>query len=108
MNNSGLTPLGRAVLLEPFKVERKTKGGIVLPDSVVQRDELAEQKARVVEVGPHAWRGETPWAKVGDLIVFSKWAGHACVGPLDKKQYRVVNDNDIFMRFTESKEESYE
>jgi len=99
-NTSGLKPLGRAVLMQPYGVEEKTQGGLFLPESVRVKDQLAEQRAVVVEIGPNAWPGEPPRCKVGDKILFSKWAGHQCTGPDDGQVYRVVNDNDIFMQIT--------
>lgn len=100
-NTSGLKPVGRAVLLQPYGVEEYTAGGIVLPASVRQKDQLAEQRAVVVEIGAVAWAGEpTPRAKVGDRVMCSKWSGYQTVGPADGEQYRVVNDNDIFMVIT--------
>ena len=99
-NTSGLKPLGRAVLMQPYGVEEKTAGGLYLPETVRVKDQLAEQRAVVIEIGPNAWPGEPARCKVGDKILFSKWAGHQCVGPDDGETYRVVNDNDIFMQIT--------
>ena len=56
-NNSGLRPLGCSVLVKPDPVEAKTKGGLYLPDAVRTADQLAEQRATVIEVGPLACRG---------------------------------------------------
>ena len=101
-NSSGLKPLGRAVLVKPYVVEEKTSGGIILPDQVRSKDQLAEQKAIVIEVGEFAWSTEpVPRAKPGDKILFSKWAGYQATGTADGEVYRVVNDSDIFLRITE-------
>lgn len=100
VNTSGLRPLGRAVLLRPYKVEKMSVGGIIIPESVREKDQLAEQKAIVVEVGPRCWPGDVPWAQVGDHIIFSRWAGYQALGPGDGETYRVVNDEDIFMQIT--------
>ena len=101
-NMSGLQPLGRAVLVKPYVVEEKTSGGIILPNDVRTKDQLAEQKAVVVEIGKFAWSEEPePRAKIGDKILFSKWAGYQAVGVADGEVYRVVNDSDIFMKIIE-------
>jgi len=103
-NNSGVAPLGRAVLVRPYQVEEKTSGGLILPSSVQQKDQLAEQRAVVIDIGPSAWESESePRAAVGDKILFSKWAGYQFVGPFDGQVYRVVNDSDVFMRITQEK-----
>lgn len=103
-NLSGLKPLGRAVLVKPYVVEERTASGIILTNDTVRKDQLAEQRAIVVEIGPTAWAGEPqPRARVGDKILFSKWAGYQAVGTADDEVYRVVNDADIFMAITEEK-----
>lgn len=100
-NESGLRPVGRAVLVQPYMVEGKSAGGIIIPEEARKKDQLAEQKAVVVEIGPCAWSGEpVPRCKIGDRILFSKWAGYSAIGPGDGKEYRVVNDSDIFMVIT--------
>ena len=35
-----------------------------------------------------------PWCKVGDKVIFAKYAGLLYLGK-DGKQYRMVNDKDI-------------
>lgn len=100
-NNSGLKPLGRAVLVRPDIVEERTAGGIYIPEQSREKGQMAEQRATVVEVGEHAWRDEpTPRCKEGDRVLFAKWAGYQANGPADGQLYRVVNDNDIFMQIT--------
>ncbi len=104
-NTSGVSPRGRAVLVKPYKVEKTSSGGIVLPDSTVKTDQMAEQRAVLVEAGPLAWNGEAfPRAVPGERILFSKWAGYSLKGPADGEEYRVVNDNDIFMVITKEQE----
>lgn|SRR5574337_202162 len=100
-NNSGLFPVGRAVLVEPYQPERKA-GLIQLPDEVLGREQMIEQRAIVVAVGPAAWHDEfQPRAKPGDRVLISKFAGHMATGTLDNKQYRFINDRDIFAIITE-------
>lgn len=92
-NESGLKPLGRAVLVKHYD---PPKGLIELPDSVADRYAMLEQRAIVVEVGPAAWPDEPPRAKVGDKVLISKMSGYMCKGPLDGVRYVLVNDRDIF------------
>ena len=102
LNNSGLRPVGRAVLVEPKESAEIKSAIIAIPDTAKDRLMMAEQQALVIEVGPEAWRDERePRAKPGDLVMISKYAGMMTVGPLDRKQYRVVNCNDIFLKFAE-------
>jgi co-chaperonin GroES (HSP10) len=95
-NKSGLRPLGRAVLVQPYGPEKKNSS-IVLPDTVKERTVMVEQRAIVVEAGPSAWEEESePRAKPGDKVLITKYAGHLAEGTLDGKLYRLVNDRDIF------------
>jgi len=98
VNESGLSPCGRAVLVKPYTPERK-EGVIVLPDEVLGRDQMIEARAVIVEIGPSAWCDETiPRACVGDKVLISKFAGFMATGTKDKEQYRFVNDRDIFAK----------
>jgi co-chaperonin GroES (HSP10) len=58
---------------------------------------MVEQRAIVIEVGSVAWHDEpVPRAKPGDKVLVAKFAGHMAVGTKDGKQYRFINDRDIF------------
>lgn len=97
-NSSGLIPVGRAVLVEPYEPE--VRGQLIeIPKSFRDRITMAEQRAIVVAVGPEAWNDErAPRAQPGDHVMISAYAGMMTTGPLDQKSYRVVNANDIFLR----------
>ena len=99
LNESGLRPLGRAVLVSHYEPEQK-ESLIVMPDSVSERNMLVEQRAVVVEVGPACWPDEPPRAQPGDKVLLSKMAGYIATGPADGKKYRLVNDRDIFAAIT--------
>lgn len=104
-NESGLKPVGAAVLVLPYEIEKVSKGGIVLTHATRERDMMAEQRAILVEAGPEAWKGEAqPRALPGQKVLYAKYSGYAAKGTADGKQYRVVNDADIFLRIVEEKE----
>ena len=95
-NKSGIKPFGRAVLIKPYTPERK-ESLIVMPDDVLARDQLVEQRAVVIEVGKYAWHDEPePRASAGQKVLVSKFAGYMVKGTADDEQYRLVNDRDIF------------
>lgn len=96
-NTSGVSPLGRAVLVEYYEPERQG-GLIVVPESVRRAEVLLEQRAVVVECGPACWPDEPPRAKPGDRVMIARLSGYAMTGPGDGKLYRIVNDRDIFAR----------
>jgi len=95
-NTSGLKPLGCTVLIEHYEPER-VGGMIFIPENVQSRVLLVEQRAVVIEVGPECWKDESaPRAVPGDRVLIAKMGGYMAVGPADGKQYRIVNDRDIF------------
>lgn len=95
-NESGVLPVGRAVLVAPYQPERKSSL-IQMPDSILGKEQMIEQRAVVVAVGPSAWCDEPiPRAKPGDKVLISRYAGYMAEGTKDKKQYRFINDRDIF------------
>ena len=69
-------PLGDRVLVKRVEEETKTKGGIIIPDTVKEKP----QEGEILAVGPGA-RDEKTGArveldvKVGDKILFGKWSG---------------------------------
>jgi co-chaperonin GroES (HSP10) len=96
-NTSGVSPLGRAVLVKYYTPERK-ESVIFVPESVRKGEVLIEQRATVVEVGPACWPDEPPRAKVGERVLIAAMSGYALKGPADGQLYRIVNDRDIFAR----------
>lgn len=99
-NTSGLKPLGRAILVMHYEPERKG-AAIYIPEEITGRMQMVEQRAVVIEVGPAAWPDEPPRAKPGDKVLVAKMSGHMAKGTKDGKQYRLVNDRDVFCQITE-------
>ena len=96
INESGLKPLGRCVLVKPEVLDIE-KGLIKVLDSTVNEGHMLQMRVVVVEVGPHAWHDEPePRAKPGDVVMVAKMSG-ALVTGLDDKKYRAINDRDIFI-----------
>ena len=96
MNNSGLHPKGRAILIKPYQPDIE-KGLIALPDAVKVSMQTVDQRAIIVEIGPEAWKEESqPRAAEGEKVLVSAFAGYMAKGTKDQEQYRFVNDRDIF------------
>ena len=66
----GIKPLGNRVALKKLEAEEKTSGGIILTSSAKEAPQVAE----VVAAGPGS-KDEPMELKVGDKVVFSKYAG---------------------------------
>jgi chaperonin GroES len=96
VNTSGFLPLGHRLLVKPDTVEKRTSGGLYLPQEVTGRDEMAQVKGVVVAVGEGCWKDTTSadWAKPGDRIVFGKYSGLQYDGA-DAIKYRILNDLDV-------------
>lgn len=95
-NKSGLHPTGRTVLVLMEEVPEKSTGGVVLHESTVKKDRLAQIHATLVETGPLAWQKE-PQARVelGSRVVIKRYAGEYVTG-IDGIDYRIINDVDIY------------
>ncbi|OLS03475.1 co-chaperone GroES [Tissierella creatinophila] len=63
-----LRPLGDRVVIKKLEAEEKTQSGIVLPSSAKEQPQMAE----VLAVGAEIKNDEI---KVGDKVIFSKYAG---------------------------------
>jgi co-chaperonin GroES (HSP10) len=55
MNTSGFEPLDLRVLVLPDDAEKKTAGGIILPDATGEREKYAMIFGTLVAVGENAW-----------------------------------------------------
>ena len=76
-NPSGITPSFDKIVIEPLVVETKSKGGIVLPDQVVDREQDAARIGTIVAAGDEAKRQlGFDYIGVGDRIVFINYSGH--------------------------------
>ena len=94
INESGLKPLGRAVLVKPYEPERASSL-IVMPDSVEANQLMLEQRVVVVEVGPNCWHNEPqPRAKVGDKVLYGKYSGTEVT--INGEEYLIMRESDIF------------
>ena len=87
-----LVPLADRVVLKQLEAEEKTKGGIILPESGKEKP----QQAEVVAVGPGGvvdGKEIKMEVKVGDQVIYSKYAGTEV--KLEDEEYIIVKQNDI-------------
>lgn len=73
-------PTGWRILIEPIKVEERTRGGIVLPEQAQKAKEHLNYIGKVVAMGPLCYRDPKfgdggPWCKVGDWVAYGQYAG---------------------------------
>lgn len=87
-----LKPLGDRVVIKHLEAEETTKSGIILTGAAKEKP----QEAEVVAVGPGGVvDGEKVemQVKVGDKVIYSKYAGTDVT--IDKEEYVIVRQNDI-------------
>ncbi len=88
-----LKPLGDRVIIKVLEKEEKTTGGIVLPDKAKERPQDGEVKA----VGPGKILDDGTKVqmevKVGDTVVFSKYAGSEI--KINGEEYLILRQDDI-------------
>ena len=80
------------VIVEPVEAETVTKGGIIIPDTAQEKPQMAE----VVAVGPGGLidgKEVTMQVKVGDKVLYSKYAGSEF--KLDGKEVIILRQSDI-------------
>ena len=86
-----LRPLGDRVVIKKVEAEEKTKSGIVLPSSAKEQPQMAEVLAIGVEVENDEKTKEQ--LKVGDKIIFSKYAGTEI--KVENQEVTVLKFSDI-------------
>ena len=91
-------PTGWRLLVLPFKMKEKTKGGILITDDVIERSQVASTCGLVLEVGPDAYRDkerfpEGPWCKKGTWVIFARYAGSRM--KIDGGEVRLLNDDEV-------------
>lgn len=90
-----IVPLGDRILIEPIKKDdQKSKGGIIIPDTV-DKEKPEEGKVIAVGNGRLTDAGEVIpiQVKKGQIVIFSKY------GPdeikIDDKEYYILNESQI-------------
>ncbi|MGY0374426.1 co-chaperone GroES [Clostridium sp. JNZ J1-5] len=87
-----IKPLGDRVVIKRLEAEETTKSGIVLPGSAKEKP----QEAEVVAVGPGGivdGKEVRMELKVGDKVLFSKYAGTEV--KIDGEEYTILRQDDI-------------
>jgi co-chaperonin GroES (HSP10) len=110
MNKSGIHPSGDRVLIKPDEIEKKTDGGIIIPETVSELHAMAQSIGTFIEAGPDAYTDhvekdaegritkivgyKSHFAKPGDRVAFAKYGGLQVLGK-DGVSYRIMNDVDV-------------
>ena len=87
-------PLHNYILLERIEEENKTAGGIIIPDNAKEKP----SRGKVVAVGDGIFENgqRIPLTvKVGDTVLFAKWASSANEVKIDGTDYVLIKETDI-------------
>ena len=88
-----LKPLGDRIVVKVLSEEKKTKGGIVLPDTAKEKptegEVIAVGTGKVLDNGTK----QPVEVKVGDRIIFSKYAGTEV--KVDGEELVIFSERDV-------------
>ncbi|MCT4605217.1 MAG: co-chaperone GroES [Marinisporobacter sp.] len=87
-----IKPLGDRVVIKKLEAEEKTKSGIVLPTQAKEQPQMAE----IVAVGPGGMvegKEVQMEVKVGDKVIFSKYAGTEV--KYEGVEYTILRQNEL-------------
>jgi len=90
---TNIRPLHDRVIVRRTEQEEKTAGGIIIPDTAKEKPIQGE----VIAVGPgvrdESGKQHALDVKVGDVVLFGKWAGTEV--KLDGEDFLVLKETDI-------------
>ena len=78
--------------------DEKTKGGILLGDETIDRQQVASQCGNVIAMGDACYKDKErypdgPWCKVGDWVIFARYAGSRI--QIEGGEIRLLNEDEI-------------
>jgi chaperonin GroES len=91
-----LRPLADRVVVQPLEREGKTKGGIVLPDTVKEKPQEGEVMAigagKLLETGKRAPLS----VKKGDKVLYGKYSGNEI--KVNGQEYLIMTESEILAK----------
>ena len=91
-------PTGWRMLILPFKMNEKSKGGLYLGQDTLERQQVGSTCGLVLAMGPDCYGDkekfpEGPWCKKGDWVIFARYAGSRI--QIDGGEVRLLNDDEV-------------
>ena len=91
-------PTGWRILVLPFRMDEKSKGGVLFANETIDKQQVASQCGNVLAMGPDCYKDEErysegPWCKVGDWVVFARYAGSRI--QIEGGEVRLLNDDEV-------------
>jgi co-chaperonin GroES (HSP10) len=103
-------PCGWRVLVAMLPVETKSAGGILLPDSHLDKTQAVATVGYIIALGPQAYQradtGLKPWVFPGNRVLVAKYAGqrHDTRAGSGNVELRIINDDEVQAVFSPSGE----
>ena len=100
-DTSGIRVVGKTILVLMDKCSPTSKGGVSLPEDIVEKMSMAAESGVIVSTSPGAfllnedmtpWTGEKP--KAGDRVYIEKYAGKQVKGR-DGETYRIMDYGSV-------------
>mgnify|MGYP003630282946 CR=1 FL=1 len=103
-------PTGYRILIIPYYPSEKTKGGIIVPDAVRERESFATVSAYVVKLGPDAYKDAQKfpsgsYANEKDWVLIGRYSGNRF--KVEGLEVRIINDDNIISTILDPKDISY-
>ena len=91
-------PSGYKIVVALPNIEERTEGGIIKPDSVIEKESTAANIGFVMALGPDAYKDREKfpsgaWCKEGDFVIMRSYSGTRMF--VDGKEFRMLNDDSI-------------
>jgi chaperonin GroES len=91
-------PTGWRLIVLPFKMDEKTKGGIIMNETTLEKQQVASQCGNVLAMGPQCYTDKErypngPWCKVGDWVIFARYAGSRI--QIEGGEVRLLNEDEV-------------
>ncbi len=91
-----LKPLADRLVVRPLEKDDKTRGGIILPDTVKEKP----QEGEVVAVGPGRLSDDgkrvAMEVKVGDIVIYAKYGGTEIT--IDDEKLMILRESDVLAK----------
>ena len=88
MDGVKIRPLSDRVIVKPLEMDKKTAGGLLLPDTKEK-----PQEGIVINIG-NGKKDEPMTVKIGDHVLFSKYGGTEY--KVDNETYLIMRESDIY------------
>jgi co-chaperonin GroES (HSP10) len=97
-------PTGWRILVLPYRGKGKTEGGVFMPESAVEQQQVSTQVGYVLKVGSLAYKDSEkfptgPWCQEKDWVMFARYSGSRF--NIDGGEVRILNDDEILAKISD-------